>query len=39
MARMDRDMGRLMALLKEKDGDRDTLMCFTSDNGPTLLKA
>jgi arylsulfatase A-like enzyme len=39
ITRMDRDVGRLMALLKEKGIDKDTLVIFTSDNGPTLLKA
>jgi arylsulfatase A len=39
ITRMDRDIGRLMALLKEKGIDKDTLVIFTSDNGPTLLKA
>ena len=31
---MDRDVGRLMLLLKELDIDDDTLVIFTSDNGP-----
>jgi len=33
VTRMDRDFGRLMALLKELDLDRDTIVFFTSDNG------
>jgi arylsulfatase A len=37
ISRMDRDVGRLMALLKEKGIDRDTLVVFTSDNGATFL--
>ena len=32
--RMDRDVGRLFALLKELKIDSDTLVLFTSDNGP-----
>ena len=31
---MDRDIGRLMALLAELSLDEDTLIIFTSDNGP-----
>ncbi len=31
---MDRDVGRLFALLKELDLDEKTLVIFTSDNGP-----
>jgi arylsulfatase A len=38
IARMDRDVGRLMELLKRKGLDENTLVFFTSDNGPTLLK-
>lgn len=34
VSRLDRDVGRLVALLKEKGIDRDTLVLFTSDNGP-----
>ncbi|MBI5083091.1 MAG: arylsulfatase [Acidobacteria bacterium] len=34
VTRMDRDMGRLMDLLKRRGLDRDTLVLFTSDNGP-----
>jgi arylsulfatase len=33
ITRMDRDVGRLMALLKELALDDDTLVCFASDNG------
>ncbi|MCZ6673594.1 MAG: arylsulfatase [Verrucomicrobia bacterium] len=31
---MDRDVGRIMALLKELNIDNNTLVIFTSDNGP-----
>ncbi len=31
---MDRDIGRLMALLRDKGVDDNTLVIFTSDNGP-----
>lgn len=34
ISRMDRDVGRLMALLKELQQDQNTLVIFTSDNGP-----
>ncbi|CAN5309892.1 arylsulfatase [soil metagenome] len=34
MTRLDRDVGRLMALLKEIGADEDTLVMFSSDNGP-----
>jgi arylsulfatase A-like enzyme len=34
IARMDRDVGRLMALLKKLGIDDNTLVFFTSDNGP-----
>jgi len=34
ITRMDRDVGRLFAKLKELDLDRRTLVFFTSDNGP-----
>ncbi|MCF6285237.1 MAG: arylsulfatase [Candidatus Hydrogenedentes bacterium] len=34
VSRMDTDMGRLMALLKELKIDDNTLVIFTSDNGP-----
>ena len=33
VTRMDRDIGRLMALLKELGLDKDTIVFFTSDNG------
>jgi len=35
ITRMDRDVGRIVALLKELGIQRDTLVVFTSDNGPT----
>jgi arylsulfatase A-like enzyme len=34
MARMDNDVGRLMSLLKELDLENETIVFFTSDNGP-----
>jgi arylsulfatase A-like enzyme len=34
ITRMDRDIGRLMARLKELGLDNDTVVFFTSDNGP-----
>jgi arylsulfatase A len=34
IARMDRDIGRLMATLQKAGLDRNTLVLFTSDNGP-----
>jgi len=34
ITRMDGDVGRLIALLKELKIDRNTLVIFTSDNGP-----
>jgi arylsulfatase A-like enzyme len=34
ITRMDRDVGRLMAQLKKMGADRNTLVLFTSDNGP-----
>lgn len=34
VSRMDRDMGRVLALLRELDLDNDTIVFFTSDNGP-----
>ena len=34
ISRLDRDIGRLMIKLKEKGLDRNTLLIFTSDNGP-----
>lgn len=34
VTRMDGDVGRLMGLLKELSIDEDTLVLFTSDNGP-----
>ncbi|MDY7108830.1 MAG: sulfatase-like hydrolase/transferase [Planctomycetota bacterium] len=35
VSRMDRDVGRIMAVLDELDLDDDTLVMFSSDNGPT----
>jgi len=35
ISRLDRDMGRLIALLKDLDLDKNTVVVFTSDNGPT----
>jgi arylsulfatase A len=37
ITRMDRDIGRMMSLLKELNLDDNTLVIFTSDNGPTFL--
>ncbi|MDA7921647.1 sulfatase-like hydrolase/transferase [Verrucomicrobiales bacterium] len=34
ISRMDGDVGRLLALLKELEIDEETLLIFTSDNGP-----
>jgi arylsulfatase A-like enzyme len=34
ITRMDRDVGRLMALLKKLNLDENTIVFFTSDNGP-----
>ena len=34
MTRMDHDIGRLMSLLKELNLENDTIVFFTSDNGP-----
>lgn len=34
VSRMDRDMGRLFELLKELGIDQNTILFFTSDNGP-----
>jgi arylsulfatase A len=36
ITRMDRDVGRIMSLLKELGLDENTLVIFTSDNGPTF---
>ena len=35
ISRLDRDIGRIMALLKELGLDDNTLIMFSSDNGPT----
>jgi arylsulfatase A-like enzyme len=34
ITRMDRDIGRLLELLRERGLERNTLVLFTSDNGP-----
>jgi arylsulfatase A-like enzyme len=34
ITRLDRDLGKLLALLNELDLERDTIVVFTSDNGP-----
>ena len=36
VTRMDRDVGRIMCLLKELHLEGNTLVIFTSDNGPTF---
>ncbi len=36
VTRMDRDVGRIMSLLKKLGLDDNTLVIFTSDNGPTF---
>ncbi len=36
VTRMDADVGALVARLRERCRDRDTLVIFTSDNGPTI---
>ncbi|MFO0834796.1 MAG: arylsulfatase [Phycisphaerales bacterium] len=36
ITRMDADVGTLVARLRERCKDRDTLVIFTSDNGPTI---
>jgi arylsulfatase A-like enzyme len=38
VTRMDRDMGRLMALLQELDLDEKTMMFFCSDNGAAVRR-
>jgi len=35
ITRMDREIGRIMKLLKELGQDKNTLVIFSSDNGPT----
>jgi arylsulfatase A-like enzyme len=37
VTRLDRDVGKLLALLAELDLDRDTAVFFTSDNGPQAV--
>ena len=36
VTRMDRDVGRIMSLLKELNLEDNTIFIFTSDNGPTF---
>lgn len=36
MTRLDRDVGRLVRALRDLPTDRETLVIFTSDNGPTI---
>ncbi len=36
VSRMDRDVGRIMALLDDLGLEQDTIVIFTSDNGPTF---
>ena len=36
ISHMDRDVGKIMALVKELGLDEDTLVMFSSDNGPTF---
>jgi len=36
VTRMDRDIGRMLALLEKLDLERDTLVIFSSDIGPTF---
>jgi len=36
ITRMDREIGRILVLLRELGLERDTLVLFTSDNGPTF---
>lgn len=38
ISRMDRDTGRILELLKELNIDKNTLVIFTSDNGPDYRK-
>jgi len=37
ISRLDRDVGRLLALLQELGLEENTLVCFTSDNGPVSV--
>lgn len=39
VSRLDRDVGRILALLKELNLDNDTILFFSSDNGATLSDA
>jgi len=38
ISRLDKDVGRLMSLLKELEMDENTLVLFSSDNGTTHLR-
>lgn len=38
VTRLDRDVGRIVALLKELGIEQDTLVIFTSDNGPQYIE-
>lgn len=37
VTRMDRDLGEILDLLREQGRDRDTIVIFTSDNGPSWI--
>ena len=39
ITRLDSDVGRVLALLKELGIDENTLVIFSSDNGPTFLRS
>ena len=39
ISRLDTNVGRILALLKELDLERNTVVLFTSDNGSTFLKS
>ena len=39
VTRLDTDVGRVLALLKELGIDENTVVVFTSDNGPTFLRS
>jgi len=36
VSRMDRDVGRIVQTLKDRGFEDNTIVCFTSDNGPTF---
>lgn len=38
ISRMDRDIGKIMALLKELELDENTIVMFSSDNGPSWIE-